>query len=390
MIFRKKAISLIIIFTVALCFTPLVNHFANGNQLDSKKIENKVGKFQVLGKKIISPEGKEFVPIGANINGWNFMGWDGEDPGGAAKLVNTIANDWKFNTVRATVGLKQQKWQGKPMSDWQWLTHRELALESLDKIVWAFTNKKIVVMLDAHDWSCRYPQGNDLSLLDDFWKTIAERYKTNPYVWFNIMNEPGYVPQPGRISPEWVEIHQRIIRLIRDRVGAKNAIVVDGASCGQDSSSGSEIVEEKNSAILSSGDKLKFFDGKKYENIIFSIHVYDLWAGNNQKMDKKFTDFIQRVHELGHALLIGEVGSNGKDDINRFQAPGLVYRNALPLKVGMLAWHFQPGDNFGLVSTGKRWGSEIDSKTNPSNLSKGFGEYFWPTQVKKALSKGRE
>lgn len=385
---RKKTILLVILFTLALCFTPLTNLFADGSQLSSENTENTVEKyFQVQGAKIISPQGKQFIPIGANINGWNFMGWDAEDPGGAAKLVNTITNDWKFNTVRATVGLKQQMWQGKPMSDWQWLTDKDLALQSLDKIVSAFTAKKVVVMLDAHDWSCRYPQGNDLSLLDDFWETIAEHYKKNPYVWFNIMNEPGYVPQPGRISPEWVGIHQRIIKLIRDRVGAKNAIVVDGASCGQDSSWGSQIVEQRNSAILSSGDKLKFFDGKKYENIIFSLHVYDLWASSNQKMDEKLFDFINRVHKKGHALLIGEVGTNGKNDINRFQAPGLVYRNALPLGVGMLAWHFQPGDNFGLVSTGKRWGSEIDSKINPTNLSKGFGEYFWPTRVKKVLSK---
>lgn len=387
MILRKKAILLIILFTVTLCFIPLANLFANGFQLYSKDIDNTVGKnFEVRQTKIISPEGKEFIPIGANINGWNFMGWDAEDPGGAAKLVNTIADDWKFNTVRAIVGLKEQRWKGEPMSEWQWATHRELALESLDKIVAAFTAKNIVVMVNAHDWTCRYPQASDLSLLDDFWETIAERYKKNPYVWFNIMNEPGYVPQRGGLSPEWVEVHQRMIKLIRDRVGAKNAIVVDGASCGQDSTWGSQIVEEKSSAILSSGDKLKFFDGKKYENIIFSFHVYDLWASNYQKADEKFTSFINRVHKKGHALLIGEVGTNGEDDINRFQAPGLVYRNALPNGVGMLAWHFQPGDNFGLVSTGKRWGSEIDSKTNPTNLSKGFGEYFWPTRVEKALS----
>ncbi|MEM6401158.1 MAG: cellulase family glycosylhydrolase, partial [Cyanobacteria bacterium P01_D01_bin.116] len=158
-------------------------------------------------------------------------------------------------------------------------------------------------------------------------------------------------------------------------------------SCGQDSDSWDlEMVDEKSSAILSQGDKLKYFNGKKYENIIFSLHVYDLWAHGYKKMDEKFNDYLKRVREKGHALLIGEVGNSGEGDTHRFQAPGLVYRNALPQRIGMLAWHFQPGDKFGLVSTGKRWGTEIDSKTNPSNLSKGFGEYFWPSRIKKALS----
>ncbi|AFY55696.1 endoglucanase [Rivularia sp. PCC 7116] len=389
MILKKKAISLIIIFTVTLCLTPILNLFVNENNLlGFNNISNAQSKyFQVHGTKIVSPEGREFIPIGANINGWNFMGWDAKELGGAAKLVNSIQNDWNFNIVRATVGLKEQIWQGQRMSQWQWSTHREIALQSLDKIVAAFTNKKIVVMLEAHDWTCSYPQGNDLLLLNDFWKTIAERYKTNPYVWFNIINEPGVVSKGKGVSPEWVKIHQEMIRLIRDRVGAKNPIVVDADSCGQDSDSWDlEMVDEKSSAILHQGYKLKFFDGKSYENIIFSLHVYDLWAHGNKKMDAKFIDYLYRVQKKGHALLIGEVGNAGENDFNRFQAPGLVYRNALPLKIGMLAWHFQPGDKFGLVSTGNRWGSEIDSQTNPSNLTKGFGEYFWPSRVKQALS----
>ena len=386
MIFRKKTILLLILFTVTLCFVPIANLLANGDLL-SNNVENIAEKqFQVEGTKILSPEGNRFIPIGANINGWNYFEWDKEDPGGAAKLVDTIANDWKFNTVRATIGLKEQIWKGQRMSDLQWSTHGDLALESLDKIVSAFTDEKVVVMLEAHDWTCSYPEGEDLVLLDDFWETIAKRYKTNPYVWFNIMNEPGSLPYPREDSPQWVEVHQRFIKLIRDRVGAKNPIVVDGASCGQESDSwSSEFVEEGSSAILSHGDKLKFFDGKKYEDIIFSLHVYRAWANKNQKMDAKFNDFLERVREKEHALLIGEVGTKGEGDTDRFQAPGLVYRNALPQGIGMLAWHFQPGDEFGLVSTGKKWGSEIDSKTNPSNLSKGFGEYFWHTKVKEAL-----
>ena len=389
MISRKKTISLIIIFTLTLFLIPLLNLFVNANQLLTQEhAVNIAGKeFQVWGTNIISPEGKRFIPIGTNINGWNFMGWDSKDPGGAAKLVNSIADDWNFNTVRAVVGLKEQKWQGQRMSEWKWSTHRDLALQSLDKIVSAFTNKKVVVMIDAHDWTCRYPQGNDLLLLDDFWKTVAKRYKNNPYVWFNIINEPGVVSKHRPVSPEWVEIHQQFIQLIRDRIGAKNPIVVDADSCGQDSDSWDlEMVDEESSAILSQGDKLKYFDGKKYENIIFSLHVYDLWAHGYKKMDEKFINYLKRVREKGHALLIGEVGNSGEDDTNRFQAPGLVYRNALPRGIGMLAWHFQPGDKFGLVTTGKKWGTEIENKTNPSNLSKGFGEYFWPSRVKKALS----
>ncbi|MBV6626492.1 MAG: hypothetical protein KI793_26735 [Rivularia sp. (in: Bacteria)] len=112
---KKKTILLIIIFTVTLCLTPIFNIFINGNELlGFNTVSNARSQyFRVQGTKIISPQGKQFIPIGANINGWNFMGWDAKELGGAAKLVNSIQNDWNFNIVRATVGLKEQVWQGQ-------------------------------------------------------------------------------------------------------------------------------------------------------------------------------------------------------------------------------------------------------------------------------------
>ena len=328
--------------------------------------------FSISGSTIYHPNGYEFIPIGANVVGWNFYDWENNTVNYAA----VIEQAWKFNIVRANLSIKIQTWNNTPFGV-TWKGNQAACQAALDAIINAYTAKKIVVMLEVHDWTGDYPRGDDLVLLNDFYRWAATRYKNNTYVWFNIINEPQWNSANPLADPYWITMHRSVISLIRDSVGASNVIVCDGVQCGQEAYTWNNYpIYEGYSAILSYGDSVKQFNNKAYANIAFSFHAYDQWGYNYQLFDAKMDDFVSRIQAKGHAVMVGEVGARGQNDSNNYQAPGTVYRVCIPKKVGMLAWHFAPGDGFSLVSSWG-YGSTIDSWTNPTNLSSWCGTYFW-------------
>src|SRR5271170_992215 len=68
-------------------------------------------------------------------------------------------------------------------------------LERLKTSVNYATSKKLVVLLDPHDYA-RYDNeiigGAKISAADfaDFWKRLATEFADNPHVWFGLVNEP--------------------------------------------------------------------------------------------------------------------------------------------------------------------------------------------------------
>jgi endoglucanase len=71
------------------------------------------------------------------------------------------------------------------------------ALTGLDQIVATATAAGAVVLLDAHDYGRRDKQiiaDTDspvtAAMFADFWGRMAARYRANPLVWYNLMNEP--------------------------------------------------------------------------------------------------------------------------------------------------------------------------------------------------------
>ncbi|HEY9845677.1 MAG TPA: cellulase family glycosylhydrolase, partial [Candidatus Caenarcaniphilales bacterium] len=200
------------------------------------------GGFSVSGTKIYNPQGREFVIKGVNIHGPNAP-WP-DDLTQPVHLDN-IANCWKFNLVRVNSRILPTG-QGTVYTD----------NNDTDKLVNAFTKRGIVVMFDAHDRTGGYYEAADGSLqkLKSWYRELAQKHKDNPYVWFNVMNEPGVARKPDQILPDkkkWLTVHREVIQVIREQVGAKNIIVVDGAAWGQDAASwDAEPIPQQNSAIL--------------------------------------------------------------------------------------------------------------------------------------------
>ena len=244
-------------------------------------------------------------------------------------------------------------------------------------------------MLEVHDWTCTYPTTpEDIQLLNDFWSWAANRYKSNSYVWFNIMNEPQWDAANGNASYSWVTTHRPVIQLIRDQIVADNIIIVDGVNCGQETQTwNNNPIPAAQSAVITYGNDLKNFNNKTYANIGFNFHMYGAWGLNNTQSDTKITDYITRVHNLGHCIFIGEVGATGLSDANQVENTGSAYRAALLGKrVGMLAWHWNPKDGYKLTDAGS--GAAINSWTNPTNLSSWAGKYFWDATHKDGFGLG--
>lgn len=323
--------------------------------------------FSVVGSTIRDPDGKTFVPVGANVNGKDWV-WNDE----TTKHLQKIRDGWKFNFLRVNCKLDPNG------SGAKWPTYT--VNNDLKRIVDTYTPHGIVVCFELHDWTGEYPNDSELSRMTTWWRNTATTYKNNPYVWFNIMNEPG---GGGSVSSRYLTVHQAAIRAIRKDAGATNVIVVDGASWGQDTGSwNSDPVPTANSGILTYGAKLKSFDSRTWENIVFSVHCYDQWAYG----DAKLIDYIKRVQAAGHALMVGEFGGYGNNTSNNLHAAAqTVGRVALDRGVGLVYWHYQPGDGFALTKQGG--GSAIDSLTSPSNLTWG-GKIMWNATHSKGFGLG--
>ncbi|NJP21659.1 MAG: glycoside hydrolase family 5 protein [Hydrococcus sp. CRU_1_1] len=222
--------------------------------------------FQIIGTKIYDPNGREFISKGTNMFAWE-----------RTSNVNSYVNTWGFNTIRVPNYLLGSYNQPHPNAD-GYATNRQ--------IVDAFTSRGAVVIFDAHDRIGRYYDGTEFEVLKNYWRDMARQFGNNPYVWFNLHNEPGN----GIANPnKWVNYHRELIDIIRSE-GANNIVVVDGESWGQD---------YRTQTIPTAANQI--MNGNN--NVLFSIHVYDQWNGRN------IGQYFDTVQSQGIPIIVSEYGS---------------------------------------------------------------------------------
>jgi hypothetical protein len=333
------------------------------------------GNFTVTGHTIYTPGGAQFVAKGTNVNG----------PGGfftrdTLQDIELICDAWKFNTVRLITS---------PGSLWQ-----RFANKDLEAIVNAFTEKGVVVMIERHEYSGVYPDENQYDnshllgytdfirySLEDFtaqWVEWALMFKDNPYVWFNIMNEPAGNTDPSNVTRlpgmdltaeesanMWFDTHDYIIKAIRE-AGAENIIVLDEHWWGQGGYNQSDP-DGYGSAILNKGPMLNTM----YENLVYSLHPYG-WTDYNRMLS-----FVTDCHERGLALVIGEYGAR-VGDVNTHNSAQFMFDVAIPYGVGRIHWAWSE-DNFHLTDENPGGGFLIDitdGVNKPTNLT-WLGSLIW-------------
>ena len=334
---------------------------------------NNNAKFTVDGHTIYDPNGEVFIPKGTNINGPN-MWWSRD----TLQDVELICDVWGMNFVRlvTTFGML---WNTAPNRD-------------MDAIVKAFTDKGVVVMIEMHDYTGTYPFNNDQVnnignhwrySLDNFTRMLVElavRYKDNPYVWINIMNEPSgdselnvghptYTYGDNRSDVEtWVRVHDHIIGALRG-AGFDNIIVMDENNYGVGRYNPGDP-DGHGSAVLYGGPKLN----EKYDNLAYSLHPYG-WRDYSV-----LEQYVIHCYERDLALMFGEYGAVWGSPMTH-KATKIAFEVFNEYNVGRVYWAWDGASGFAVTDINKGFdggGYQIDRTdgTKPTNLT-WFGGILW-------------
>jgi endoglucanase len=184
----------------------------------------------------------------------------------------------------------------------------EAAMRQLDPVLAECAAKRVVCLLDMHNYGSYYQDANasqglpgaiatSNARLAELWAQIATRYKSNPYVWFGLMNEPHQ-----QTALVWVKTSNAIAASIRT-TGATNKILFPGTAWD-----GAWSWTTSGNAV----EMLKAYDPG--DNFAFEAHQYldsngsgtspDCAAGSGARL-APFTAWLQKNGLQG---IIGEIG----------------------------------------------------------------------------------
>ena len=346
-------------------------------RVDAASIAQSDKGFTTNGGRIISPDGTPYLPIGANISGMDFT-WNDAVLGHASVARET----WNWTAIRLSCGFR----------DWGSVNSRQgytfLSNNNLDRIVDEYTGAGITTIIAQHHPGPKTsdsaagsaispragtaPDGTGRSSEDgivDWWLAVASRFKNNPRVWFNLINEPGS-DQAGLNSQ-----YERMLTRIR-AFAPRTPIVLDAANFANDipnnATFGTGPITPEDSFVLTYGPGLveKFGEPAGYGPIIFSIHVYSRWPRNyggtgritDAQLATRMRDYATRCRAKGLAILVGETGAEtwAAEYDSASVRVGLYEQGAVAGRqtgvwpeqgVGVLVWHASPLSGMPLAST---------------------------------------
>ncbi|MCK1404928.1 glycoside hydrolase family 5 protein [Bradyrhizobium sp. 76] len=191
----------------------------------------------------------------------------------------------------------------------------EAAMRPLDSVMNECAIQRLVCLLDLHNYGSYFSDASAASQglpgtvgvsnarLANFWAQIASRYKDNPSVWFDLMNEPN-----KQSALEWVKTSNAIAAAIR-ATGATNKIVFQGTAWD-----GAWTWSRSGNAM----HILKAYDPRN--NFAFEAHQYldgdgsgtspNCVLGSGAERLDQFTTWLQKNGLHG---ILGEVGWAAND-----------------------------------------------------------------------------
>jgi len=179
------------------------------------------------GNKIIGADGAPVVPRGVNRNGYEYT------PTGSARMGDSdyeAMRLWGATMVRLPLG--QQYWLPSMCAyDPQFASRVDQAVNSI-------TGRGMIALLDLHTTYGGLTCGHSgLAAMPDqysvqFWTEVANRYKSNPLVAFDLFNEPHDVSEAVWHDGGWTGAYQSVgMQKLYDTVratGATNLTFVSG------------------------------------------------------------------------------------------------------------------------------------------------------------------
>jgi hypothetical protein len=195
---------------------------------------------KVVGNRLVSTNGQPARLRGVNCAS---MEWSNNGDGHIRKTVRVAIEEWHANLIR--LPLTQDRWFGKaPEQEDGGAGYRDLVKQLVD-FCSAHTT---YIILDLH-WSNAGEWGKNIgqhNLPDKnsvaFWKDVAQHFKDNPAVLFDLYNEPAHITwdqwlrggpltetdeKTGKTVKYEAVGMQALVDAIRS-TGAKNVIVAGG------------------------------------------------------------------------------------------------------------------------------------------------------------------
>lgn len=223
----KKII--LIIWGVALSFLPACSQGSEIQQ-EEKSFVGLNGQLSVQGNRMVNQQGEVTA-----LHGVSF-GWHNWWPRFYTKgTVRWLVTDWHCTVVRAAIGVEP---------DGALLDNPEQAYNLLYRVIDAAIADGIYVIVDWHSHTILTEEAND------FFRTVATKYKDYPNIIYEIFNEPEY--------DSWEDVKaysEEIIKTIRG-IDPNNIILVGSPHWSQD-------------IHLAADDPIA-----GYDNIMYTVHFY--------------------------------------------------------------------------------------------------------------------
>ncbi|MBN1951144.1 MAG: cellulase family glycosylhydrolase [Bacteroidales bacterium] len=256
--------------------------------------------FHVEGRKLMDPNGKEFIIRGVNnLHAWHYR---------KSLAALDKFKQYKINAVRVV-------WETEG-NDFK-----------LEEIVQKCLENKLIPIIELHDATGDTTEESLMNLVSYY---TSDRIKKIllPYdhkILINIANEWGTFTT----TPEfWKEVYLKAIPAIRE-AGYQAPIVIDAPGWGQ-----------AHEAILKYGEDLVNSD--PLYNVLFSVHMYGSWNDPN-----KIETELQKLYDAGLPVMVGEFGYNfdkGVNNLNCTVDHTVIMRKCHELGYGYLAWSWS-GNN---------------------------------------------
>lgn len=308
------------------------------------------GRFYVIGRDIVAPDGSKFYPVGGNVavnisDGPYVFNLNGKTASGHSD--DALA--WGWNIVRATL----------VCNNTGFVSTSQL-VSRVNAFIDEYTAKNIVVLIECHDFTATNPSYASLGATNDFFNQLIPRNKDNPYVWYNWLNEPY---ESNDVSG-WLTLQTAIYNNLRSQ-GAENILVADVPGYGQ----GIESVLSGGASQLGQGRC----------NVVYSWHNYGAAGGGNVNT---LAGFFTQIRNQNLPVIIGEFGYqyNGGSGTGSYQrdynGAQTTFDNGPSNGIGMIWWHATGDSNTELKYSLKSTDATFYDFGNGNNLSPA-GQRLW-------------